>query len=224
MKILIIEDEPELAQSIADYLSDENYLCELAGTYQQALVKVLTYQYDCILLDLMLPGGDGLRILDELKQQNKQAGVIIISAKNSFEDKIKGLQIGADDYLAKPFHLPELAARIHSVIRRRNFDNTNLILQNGLQIDLLSKTVTVNGVPVLLIKKELDLLLYFIGNKNRVISKSALAEHLSGDLADMLDNHDFVYAHIKNLKKKLSEAQYGNYLKTVYATGYKWEV
>ena len=224
MKILIIEDEPELAQSIADYLSDENYLCELAGTYQQALDKVLTYQYDCILLDLMLPGGDGLKILDELKQQHKQDGVIIISAKNSFEDKIKGLQIGADDYLAKPFHLPELAARIYSVIRRRNFDNANLILQNGLQIDLLSKTVTVNGMPVLLTKKELDLLLYFIGNKNRVISKSALAEHLSGDLADMLDNHDFVYAHIKNLKKKLSEARYGNHLKTVYATGYKWEV
>ncbi|KAA9356525.1 response regulator transcription factor [Larkinella humicola] len=224
MKILIIEDEPELAQSITDYLSDENYLCELAGTYHQALNKVLAYQYDCILLDLTLPGGDGLKILDELKRQHKQDGVIIISAKNSFEDKIKGLQMGADDYLAKPFHLPELAARIYSVIRRRNFDNTNLILQNGLQIDLLSKTVTVNGMPVLLTKKELDLLLYFIGNKNRVISKSALAEHLSGDLADMLDNHDFVYAHIKNLKKKLSEAHYGNHLKTVYATGYKWEV
>lgn len=224
MKILIIEDERELAQTISEYLSDENYLCEYADSYLQALEKVEYHQYDCILLDLMLPGGDGMKILEELKRQNKEDGVIIISAKNSLEDKIKGLQIGADDYLAKPFHLSELAARIYSVIRRRNFSNTNIILQKELKIDLLSKTVSVNNTPVLLTKKELDLLLYFIGNKNRVIPKSALAEHLSGDLAEMLDNHDFVYAHIKNLKKKLHESGCSNYLKTLYGTGYKWEV
>lgn len=224
MKILIIEDERELAQTISEYLSDENYLCEYADSYLQALEKVEYHQYDCILLDLMLPGGDGMKILEELKRQNKEDGVIIISAKNSLEDKIKGLQIGADDYLAKPFHLSELAARIYSVIRRRNFSNTNIILQKELKIDLLSKTVSVNNTPVLLTKKELDLLLYFIGNKNRVIPKSALAEHLSGDLAEMLDNHDFVYAHIKNLKRKLHESGCSNYLKTLYGTGYKWEV
>ena len=162
--------------------------------------------------------------LEELKKQQKQDGVIIISAKNSLEDKIKGLQIGADDYLTKPFHLSELAARVYSIIRRKQFDNTNIIQQNELTIDLLAKTASANNKPIILTKKEFDLLLYFIGNKNRVLSKSTLAEHLSGDFADMLDNHDFVYAHVKNLKKKLSEAGCETYLKTVYGTGYKWEV
>lgn len=223
MKILIIEDEDELAQSIAEYLSGESYLCEFAATFHQALYKIDIFHYDCILLDIMLPDGNGMKILEELKEQGKQDGVIIISAKDALDDKIKGLQIGADDYLTKPFHLAELAARIYSVIRRKQFGNANTVQQNELLIDLLSKTVTVNSQPVSLTKKEFELLIYFIGNKNRVISKSTLAEHLSGDFADMLDNHDFVYAHIKNLKKKLNDAGCGNYLKTVYGTGYKWE-
>lgn len=223
MKILIIEDEHELAKDIAEYLSGESYLCEFAATYSEALEKTESYQYDCILLDLMLPGGSGLQILDSLKKQNKQDGVIIISAKNSIEDKVKGLQIGADDYLAKPFHLSELSARVYSIIRRKQFGNTNTIEQHELKIDLPAKSVTVNNEPVALTKKEFDLLLLFIGNKNKVISKSALAEHLSGDIADMLDNHDFVYAHIKNMKRKLTDAGCGNYLKTIYGTGYKWE-
>lgn len=224
MKILIIEDEPELSDSIADYLSGEEYLCESAATFKEALDKIEMFQYDCILLDLMLPGGDGIKLLEELKKHNKQEGVIIISAKNALEDKIKGLQIGADDYLAKPFHLPELAARIYSVIRRKQFANVNIIKQNELTIDLLAKTVMVNEAEVLLTRKEFDLLLYFVSNKNKVISKSALAEHISGDIADMFDNYDFVYAHIKNLKKKLNEAGCDNYLKTLYGTGYKWDI
>jgi len=223
MKILIIEDEPGLAESIGAYLTAQDYLCEYAGTWAQAREKVELYRYDCILLDLMLPGGDGMDILETLKKQGQQDGVIIISAKGDYETKITGLHAGADDYLAKPFHLPELAARIYSVIRRRSFANHNHVVQNELKVDLLSKTITVHGEVVVLTKKELDLLLFFIGNKNRVIAKSALAEHLSGDIADMFDNHDFVYAHVKNLKKKLSEAGYGNYLKTIYGTGYKWE-
>ena len=224
MKILIIEDEKELANDIANYLSDEDYLCESVSTFNEALDKIELYSYDCILLDLMLPGGDGLQILETLKQQYKQDGVIIISAKNAIEDKIRGLQIGADDYLSKPFHHSELAARIHSVIRRKQFDNVNVIEQNELRIDLLSITVKVNNTLVELTKTEFGLLLLFLGNKNRVISKSALAEHLSGDIADMFDNHSFVYAHVKNLKKKLTVAGYNNYLKTVYGTGYKWEI
>jgi DNA-binding response OmpR family regulator len=224
MKILVIEDEKELAESIGQYLSEENYLCEFALTFDEAIEKIDSYAYDCILLDLMLPGGNGIKILEHLKKDNKQEGVIIISAKNSLEDKIKGLQIGADDYLAKPFHLSELAARIYSILRRKQFGNVNTIQQNELSIDLLAKTVTVNNREVSLTKKEFDLLLYFISNKNRVISKSALAEHLSGDIADMMDNHDFVYAHVKNLKKKLTSAGCENYLKTIYATGYKWEI
>lgn len=223
MKVLIIEDEEELARSIAEYLSAENYLCELAPTFQEAINKIEIYDYDCILLDITLPDGNGLRILEEIKKENKQDGVIIISAKNSLDDKIKGLQIGADDYLTKPFHLSELTARIFSLIRRRQFNNSNVVKQNELDIDLLAKTVSVNNEIVSLTKKEFDLLIYFIGNKNRVLSKSTLAEHLSGDFADMLDNHDFVYAHVKNLKKKLNDAGCEPHLKTVYGTGYKWE-
>ncbi|MHA4895335.1 response regulator transcription factor [Pedobacter sp. PWIIR3] len=224
MKILIVEDERELANSMAIYLSGQNYLCEMAADYHQAMKKIASYQYDCILLDIMLPGGSGMAILTELKAQNKQDGVIIISAKNALEDRISGLELGADDYLSKPFHLSELSARIHSVIRRKNFANSNTIQQHEIKIDLLAKAVTVHDKPISLTKKEFDLLLFFIGNKNRVLSKSALAEHLSGDLADMLDNHDFIYAHIKNLKKKLTEADSGSYLKTLYGNGYKWEI
>lgn len=223
MKILIVEDELDLAQSMAEYLSMEGYLCSFANTFGQAMQKIEDYTYDCILLDIMLPGGDGITILQTLKNRGLQNGVIIISAKGALDDKINGLQIGADDYLTKPFHLAELAARIYSLIRRKQFGHSNLIQHHELQIDLLSKTVQVHDRSILLTKKEFDLLLYFLSNKNRVISKSTIAEHLSGDFADMLDNHDFVYAHIKNLKKKLSEAGCAQYLKTVYGTGYRWE-
>jgi DNA-binding response OmpR family regulator len=224
MKLLIIEDELELANDIATYLSDQNYLCEFASSFELAKEKIAMYNYDCILLDLMLPGGSGIDLLEILKAQNKQDGVIIISAKNSIEDKVRGLQIGADDYLAKPFNHSELAARIFSVIRRKQFDNSNILEQDEIKINLLSKTVFADKTPVNLTKKEYDLLLFFLGNKNKVISKNALAEHLSGDIADMFDNHDFVYAHVKNLKKKLHDAGGKSYLKTVYGTGYKWEV
>ncbi|MDA3614558.1 response regulator transcription factor [Polluticaenibacter yanchengensis] len=222
MKVLIIEDEKELAKSIVEYLSEEKYLCEEAATFTEAMNKIDVFNYDCILLDITLPDGNGLKILEELKKDNKQDGVIIISAKNSLDDKIKGLQIGADDYLTKPFHLSELTARIYSLIRRRQFNNANIIRLDELEIDLLAKSVTVNNESVPLTKKEFDLLIYFIGNKKRVLSKSTLAEHLSGDFADMLDNHDFVYAHVKNLKKKLSDAGCEQYIKTVYGTGYIW--
>lgn len=223
MKILIIEDEIELSKSIAEYLSSEDYLCEFAFTYDEALRKIAAFTYDCILLDITLPDGNGLDIIEELKKVNKQDGVIIVSAKNALDDKIKGLQLGADDYLTKPFHLSELMARIYSIIRRKQFDNSNTINLNELEINILAKSVSVHKKQIFLTKKEFDLLLYFIGNKNKVISKSTLAEHLSGDFADMFDNHDFVYAHVKNLKKKLYDAQCNHYLKTVYGTGYKWE-
>ena len=195
----------------------------MASTFAEAMRKIEVFDYDCILLDITLPDGNGLKILEALKKENKQDGVIIISAKNSLDDKIRGLKIGADDYLTKPFHLSELTARMYSLIRRRRFNNSNIVRQGELEIDLLAKTVSVNSTLVTLTRKEFDLLIYFIGNKNRVISKSTLAEHLSGDFADMLDNHDFVYAHVKNLKKKLNEAGCEQFLKTVYGTGYKWE-
>ncbi len=223
MKILIIEDEKELAENIATYLKWENYVCEFAATYHDAISKTGIYDYDCILLDLMLPDGDGLKILEALRNENKQDGVIIISAKDAIEDKITGLKLGADDYLPKPFHLSELGARIYSIIRRKHFGSTNSIQVNELNVDLLAKTVRVNNRLVQLTKKEFDLLLFLIGNKNKTISIAALAEHLSGDMADMLDNYDFVYSHVKNLKKKLTEAECKNYIKTTYGMGYKWE-
>ena len=222
MKILLIEDESGLAQSIIEYLSQQDYLCEHVATYNSAIERILLYDYDCILLDLMLPDGNGLDILETLKKENKHSGVIIISAKDSLDDKIKGIHIGADDYLSKPFHLSELGARIYALIRRAQYSSSNVIVSNGLHINLLSKEISLNGEEILLTKKEFDLLLFLIGNKNRVVSKNALAEHLSGDMADMLDNQDFVYAHIKNLKAKLSKAGNSDLIKTMYGMGYKW--
>lgn len=222
MRILIIEDEKRLSDSIVAYLSGERYLCEQAFTYDDARMKVNMSEYDCILLDLMLPGGNGLDILGDIRSRNNPAGVIIVSAKDSLDDKLKGLEIGSDDYLAKPFHLAELSMRIYAVIRRKEFSASNVLENNGVRIDLREKSVAVNGSPVVLTKSEYDLLLFLIGNKDRVVSKSAMAEHLSGEMADMMDNHDFVYAHIKNLKAKLAEAGCRDCIKNVYGTGYKW--
>ncbi|MCF6182425.1 response regulator transcription factor [Lutibacter sp.] len=222
MKLLLVEDEPELAKSIQQYLNVNEFICEWAATVTSALDKISNYEYDAILLDLMLPDGDGFEILNELKKQFKTDGVIIISAKETLETRIEGFNLGADDYLTKPFHLSELLVRIQALIRRKKFNGNNTIVFNEIEIDILSKTVKVNNFKVELTKKEIDLLLYFIGNQNRVLSKSAIAEYLSGDMADMLDNHDFVYAHIKNLKKKLKVAQCDDYIKTIYGLGYKW--
>ncbi|MXN92382.1 response regulator [Flavobacterium sp. Sd200] len=223
MKVLIIEDEPAISQSIKEYFKPNGVQCESAATTRDSLDKISMYEYDCILLDLMLPDGDGFDILKELKLQNKTEGVIIISAKETLETRIEGFNLGADDYLTKPFHLSELLVRMQALIRRKNFNGSNIITFNEISVDLLGKSVTVNDIKLDITKKEIDLLLYLIGNQNKVLSKSAIAEHLSGDMADMLDNHDFVYAHIKNLKKKLTSAGAGDYIKTVYGLGYKWQ-
>lgn len=223
MKILIIEDEIEIATSIKNYLSSNDFVCESASSLKVAIEKIDLYSYDCILLDLMLTDGDGFKILELLKKQNKTEGVIIISAKDTLETKIEGLTLGADDYLTKPFHLSELLVRIQALVRRKQFNGNNIIFFNEIEIDTISKSVKIKGNKIEFTKKEMDLLLFLIGNKNKVLSKSAIAEHLSGDMADMLDNHDFVYAHIKNMKKKLKEMGATDYLKSVYGTGYKWE-
>ena len=222
MKLLIIEDERTLSQNIANYLSKEDYRCEQAYTFDDAIEKVTLYDYDCILLDLMLPGGNGLDILQVIKQKTNPTGVVIVSAKDSLDYKINGIKIGADDYLPKPFHLSELSVRVYSVIRGRHFSGNNLLTSQSITIDLLSKEVKVNGQSIVLTKSEYELLLFFISNRNQVITKSALAEHLSGDMADMLDNQDFIYAHIKNLKAKLAHAGCKNCIKNLYGIGYKW--
>ena len=219
MKILIIEDEQDLAQSIQQYLQNEHYLCEIAGTVQQGREKIEYFDYDCILLDISLPGGSGLQLLRELKRDQKTDGIIIISAKNSVEDKIASLKLGADDYLAKPLHLAELSARVESVIRRRQLNGSNEISFQDIKINIQSKVVFAAGKEISLTKTEYDLLLFLIMNKGKVISKNAIAEHLSGQPAMYLDNFDIIYAHVKNLKKKIGAS--GNYIKTIYGTGYK---
>jgi DNA-binding response OmpR family regulator len=223
MKVLIVEDERELVKSMVQYLRQESYICEVAYTASEAEEKVAPHNYDCILLDITLPDSDGLKILEKLKQLEKLDGVIIISARNSVDDRIRGLNLGADDYLPKPFHLAELGARVSAVIRRKRFDGSNLLTLHELTVDLLGKTVSVNGRTVDLTRKEYDLLLFVMSNKNRVVTKNAIAEHLSGDVAEVFDNYDFIYAHMKNLKKKLAEANCPDYIKTVYGLGYKFE-
>ncbi len=223
MKILLIEDELELSKSIQQYLNGYDFLCEPVAHLKGAFEKIAMYQYDCILLDLSLPDGDGFEILRELKNTNKEDGVIIISAKSTLDTRIEGFNLGADDFLVKPFHLSELLVRIQALIRRKQFGGNNILVHNEIEINLLSKAVTVNKSKIDLTKTEIDLLLFLIGNKNKVLSKSAIAEHLSGDMADMLDNHDFVYAHIKNLKRKLKKAGSDDYIKTVYGLGYKYQ-
>lgn len=219
MKILIVEDEQQLAKSICQYMEKENYLCEIASNISEGREKIESFDYDCILLDIMLPGGNGLDLLEELKRDKKLDGVIIISAKNSLEDRIFSLNAGADDYISKPFHLAELSARVQSVIRRRQLNGNNQIEFQDLLIDIQAKTVMVNNKEVNLTKTEFDLLLFLIMNKGRVISKNAIAEHLSGHSAMYLDNFDIIYTHIKNLKKKLNSMS--ECIKTIYGTGYK---
>lgn len=222
MKLLIIEDERQLSDSIVSYLSRESYLCEQTFTFDDAMMRVGVYDYDCILLDLMLPGGSGLDILRRVKQRKPETGVIIVSAKDSLDDKVEGLKIGADDYIAKPFHLPELSMRIFALLRRKNFTATNTLKSGKVTIDLLEKKAMADDTILDLTKSEYELLLFLIENRKRVISKSAIAEHLSGDMADMLDDFNFVYAHIKNLKSKLIRAGVKDSIRTYYGTGYKW--
>lgn len=223
MKILIIEDEKELSVSIVTYLGAEGYLCETAYNYEQAISKIDQFDYDCILLDISLPGGSGLKVLKELKANHKTDGVIIISAKNSIDDRITGLNLGADDYLAKPFHLSELSARVAAVIRRRRFDGNKIIIVNELTIDLQGKTLHIFNKAIDLTRKEFDLLLYLVSNKNRIVSRNALAEHLTGDHAEAFNNFDFIYTHIKNVKRKLAAAGCNDYIRSMYGMGYKFE-
>lgn len=222
MKILVIEDEQALLESILAYFMGEGNICEHASDFVAADEKISLYSYDCILLDLGLPGGEGLALLTKLKQLKKRDGVLIISARHSLDDKLMGLDLGADDYLVKPFHLSELKARVSAIIRRKNFDGNNEILFNEITIDVSAMKITVKGKQVILTKKEFDLLVYFLSNRNKVVTKNAMAEHLWGDEMDLSDDFDFIYTHVKNLRKKLIEAGAADYLRSVYGIGYKF--
>jgi DNA-binding response OmpR family regulator len=224
MKLLIIEDEKTLADSICEYLLQEGHVCEKVMNLVNAEAKIDLYEYDCVIVDIGLPDGSGLDIIKKLKQKDSETGIIIVSARNALMDKIYGLEIGADDYLTKPFHLSELNARLKSVIRRRNFKGSNEIFCNELIVSPENMEVFVNKKPVLLTKKEFALLLYFIANKNRVITKESIAEHLWGDNFDLVDSFDFIYTHIKNLRRKLLEQGCADYIQTVYGMGYKFNL
>lgn len=224
MKILIVEDEIELSNSICSYFATEQFICETAFNFSSAIEKISLYEYACIILDITLPGGSGLHILKDLKSANKMDGVIIISAKNSLDDKIFGLKSGADDYLSKPFHLSELGARVDAIIRRKFFNGKNSILFDDLEINLTEKQIFAFGKSLDFTRKEYDLLVYFASNKNKVISKGAIAEFITGDDMDLADNYDFLYTHIKNVRKKLQQAGCPDYIKSVYGMGYKFTV
>ena len=224
MKILLIEDEAELRKTIKHYLHQEGYVVESAADFIKASEKAGVYDYDCILVDITLPKGSGLDIVKQLKDKGSKAGIIIISAKNSSTDKIKGLDLGADDYLAKPFDLAELNSRIKALIRRRNFDGNKSIIVNEIEISSEQRLVKVNGESVNLTAKEYDLLLFFISNKNRVVSKNTIAEHLWGDDSDQMDSHDFIYVHLRNLRKKMAEKGCADYVQTIYGIGYNFKI
>ena len=221
MKILIVEDEIGMQQSIVTYLQKDGHICETASNFCEGSYKSDLYTYDIIILDINLVDGSGLDILKTLKKEHQQTGVIIISANSSLEDKLKGLDLGADDYLTKPFHLAELNSRIKAVLRRGQFEGNDVINFNEISVNTTSRKVVVNNEAVVLTRKEFDLLLFFITNKNRVLSKEIIAEHLWGDQSDLLDNFDFIYVHINNLRKKLTLAG-AKYIQTAYGSGYKF--
>ena len=222
MKLLVIEDERSLRKSICDYLSMEGHICEEARSLKEALLKTGDNPYNCIILDICLPDGSGLDVIRELKEKKSSDRFLILSAKSSLEDKLTGLKIGADDYLTKPFHMAELSARINSICRRDAFNGFNEMTFNEIKIRINENMALINGQPLTLTRKEYDLLLFFISNKDRIITKESIVEHLWGDNVILTDSFDFVYTHVKNLRKKLIANNCRNYIKVIYGFGYKF--
>ncbi|MCG9793249.1 response regulator transcription factor [Flavobacterium algicola] len=222
MKVLIIEDQKSLVQDIVEYLSNSQIITEKAFTFEEAKGKIISFEYDVILIDLMLPGGNGLDLVELLKEIHSKSAILIITAKDSLEDKIQGLERGADDYLSKPFHLAELKARIIALYRRTRLSGNSVIIFEEIEIDTNTKNVKVCGNVLVLTQKEYELLLLFLSNKNRVLGKNTIAESLWGDYVDAYDNYDFIYQHIKNLRKKMIENGSKPFIQNVYGTGYKF--
>lgn len=222
MNVLIVEDERELLQSILDYLNGIGMRCDKAENLQQALEMIALKDFDCIALDIGLPDGSGFKVIEAMQKKEHRTGIVIISARNSLDDRLTGLNIGADDYITKPFHMPELVARIKSVARRRSMQERRELLFNELRLVPDEMIIYIGEKMLTLTKKEHELMLYFINNANRVLTKEAIAEHLWGDHADIADSFDFIYSHIKNLRKKIIEAGGKDYIRSVYGVGYKF--
>jgi len=221
MKILIVEDEIEIARNIQEYLESENFKVESANNYHSAYDKLLQYQYDCVILDLMLPGGSGLELIKTIRKENKIQPILILSAKDSVEDKVKGLELGAEDYLSKPFHLAELLARVKAIIRRKSSAADFILRYKSLSLDLENRSVYVDQHNLILNRKEFDILYYLMLRPNRLLEKTTLIESVWGDHADQVDNLDFIYSQIKNIRKKLKEVNADVDLQSVYGVGYK---
>ena len=222
MKLLVVEDDLSLCKSITDYLRMEGHTCDAAVDYHQASMKISDNRYDCIILDIGLPDGNGMDIIKLLKENSSGDGVLILSARSSLDDKLSGLHLGADDYLTKPFHFAELSARIHSICRRKNFMGQNEINFNEITVNTESKTASVLNSELVLTRKEFDLLLFLITNRDRIITKESIVEHLWGDHVTLTDSYDFVYTHVKNLRKKIISAGGKNYIRSLYGFGYKF--
>lgn len=223
MKILLVEDNRELVENISGYLGKDGIVCEKADHKEEAIDKLASFEYDVVVLDLMLPDGNGLDVIEHVKKLHPETGIIILSAKNSLNDKLEGLELGADDYLPKPFHLSELNARLKAIYRRRRLQGNYNVIFNEITIDTNVQEVYINGNLIEVTKKEYEILLFFISNRNRVITKQTIAEHLWGDYMDSMDSFDFVYQHIKNLRKKMTQAGAKDYIQTVYGVGYKFK-
>jgi DNA-binding response OmpR family regulator len=224
MKILIIEDEKALSNSIEEYLSEERHICEAVYNYRDAVEKINLYEYDCLIVDINLPDGSGFDLIRLIKQKSITSGIIIVSARNSLENRIEGLEIGADNYLTKPFSLAELNALLKSVNRRISFSGRNEIIVNEIRLLPDEYKVFIHGEEMKFTRKEYELLMFFVSNKNKVITKTGLAEHLWGDYMDSADSYDFIYTHIKNLRRKLINNGCADYIHTVYGVGYKFTV
>lgn len=222
MKVLIVEDNISLLENMTTFLSKEGTICEGTTNFNHASEKIHDFQYDVIVLDIMLPDGNGLELVESIKTKQETAGILIISAKNSLNDRVSGLNLGADDYLTKPFHLVELNARIKALYRRKHHGGSSVITFNEIRVNTDSMEVKVASIPIALTRKEYELLLFLLANKNRVITKQTIAEHLWGDYMDIHDSFDFVYQHIKNLRKKITKAGGADYLSTIYGMGYRF--
>lgn len=223
MKLLIIEDEKTLREDMIDYLEENGFKCDFSSSVRSGIQKINDGKYACVLVDMGLPDGSGMEVVTYIKSHKPEIGVIIVTAKNALEDKLEGLNMGADDYLTKPFHLSELNARIYSVIRRRNFGGKNTLNFENLEIDPTEKKVVANGQVLQLTKKEYEILVHLASNPTHLITKEALADAIWGDKAEMASSFDFVYSQIKNLKKKLNEVGLSEYIKVVYGMGYKFK-
>lgn len=224
MKLLLVEDNHKLLEAIIESLAAENFLCETADNFPVAHEKIGMYDYDLLVVDINLPGGSGLDLIRNIKRQKPSTGIIVISARNSLDNKLEGLELGADDYLTKPFDMAELVARIKSLIRRRNFAGSHLVSLGDITIDTTKREVTAKGRKIELTKSEFDILLFFFSNPQRVLTRESIAEHIWGDNMDLADSFDFIYSHIKNLRKKITSTGSHDLIKAVYGIGYKLDL